>query len=299
MSLRIIIVVFITYIGHAYTAAVAQTLPDEVEQALEAAIGTHNSFVIDAVKARATNQYPKLASQIQSYTKKEVTSAPKATVDIKEESPSPFSGEVELGFNLTSGNTEKEELNAATKLTYEYNNFLNTLTLEAQNSKENQVRGEEQYDITNQTRYNLSNDDYAFLELDYTNDRFGGIQHRTSEALGYGYYFINNKTIKLSGEASIGARQQKQTNGKKDNNMIQKLAGNFDWKINEYLTFSQKASTAFGSDTTVTESESSLKTKIIDSVYLKLAFDLEHVSEVPQGKENTDTETNFSIVYDF
>ena len=82
---------------------------------------------------------------------------------------------------------------------------------------------------------------------------------------------------------------------------IARLAGQFDYGLSETSLFRQKLSTEIGLDynNTITESETSLQSTIVNSLSMKVAFRVKNVSDAPEGSDKTDTETSLSLLYGF
>ncbi len=275
----------------------AYALPTDITKSLEAAYSTGDKFIIKAVVNAAKAKYPKMSNNITNYKP-----APKPVAAKKKEKQklfNLFTGNIEAGATVESGNTDSEKGNIAAKLDYEKDKWGNTLTLKAYGTKENAARSKEEYRVNNQTRYNLSNVNYIFGELDYVNDRFSGYDYRISELLGYGHQIIKRDNLKVNGEVSLGARQSSLENGDKENAFLGKIGGKLDWKITDSLNFTQSLSSSIGSDATITNSESALKSNLTETLYLKLGLDIEHISDVPVGRENTDIITKLNLGYDF
>lgn len=286
-----------------HSFANTETLPENLKVSLMRAHQTGDSFIINAVKNSAETQYPGTKDAIDAYLASLENASPTENKPIKATSStpakSPWKGDIELGVNVSNGNSKQENANGAFSLTYDATKWSNTLTLKARGSKEDSVRTDEEYRANNQTRYHLSDLNYTFLELEYVNDRFSGFDRRTTENIGYGHYFWKKPRFKLSGEASAGTRQARKTNGETDSNLIQKLSGKMAWNIYDGIDFTQDLNVSFGNDATITESESALKTKAADNLYLKFGVNVEHVSNVPADRKNTDTNTTIGVVYGF
>lgn len=305
MVMRCTFCVMMFMISTSTAMALEKVLPQQLQQALDAAYASQNTFVIDAVKAKAAAEHPSLIARVEAYgkewvaNKKKLRKAEKKAKAKAEKEKSPWSGNVELAANYSSGNTETQDYKAASSITYKAEIWENTIDFNAYSSKEEGVQNDEEYRVKNQTRYNLSEKDYAFGEIEYVNDRFSGFDMRLTENLGYGYKFYDTDDFKLNGEASLGARQTEDSDGNKENSFLQKLAGQLSWDIHDGVTFTENVALSFAKDTNIFESESALKTQIMEKTYLKLAFNVEYISDVPDDKENTDTQTSLGVVYEF
>ncbi|MFT7144630.1 MAG: putative salt-induced outer membrane protein [bacterium] len=226
-----------------------------------------------------------------------------SSADINELSQVVFTGwggDIETGANLSSGNTEKQTFHAAFSLNKEgeKKNWGHTIKGSADTSTENDIQSEEEYRVLGQSRYNLSETDYVFGELEYINDRFSGFQYRVSEGVGYGRKFYNTPILAISGEVSGGGRHTQNTQDVKTNSFLAKLSAKVKWAVTNTVELREELSISFA-DSTISLSETSLRNALSENLYLKVGLSIEHNSEVPVGTEKTDTLTSISIGYKF
>jgi len=300
----------------ADTTSVA-TFPPEVRASLQAALNTGDAFVIKSVASAITVQYPSMAAKVAALTSgieavdsaevlisSEVEEAP-ALADIspaagggQEASPRNWKVNVEAGLLFQTGNTEKEDYSLSTVVEHDFDQWANTLTVKAASTKENQKRASEEYRILDQARYKLSDIDYAFAELEYVNDRFSGYNYRVSENIGYGRVLYKTDDLGLTGEISAGMRQSEQNGEDMENSVLGKVSAKANWDISEGLKLTEDLSVAVASDSIITNSNTALKTQLSEKLYLKLGLDIEHISDVPDGRENIDTKTMLTIGYE-
>ncbi len=211
-----------------------------------------------------------------------------------------WSGEAELGIVATSGNTETQSINAKAKAENERDNWRHKLALEALNTESNNSTTAERYNFSGQSNYKLSERQFLFGLVTYENDRFSGYDSRTTEALGYGAQVIAEDSLKLDIEAGLGARQSKlSATGDSENEGVLHLAGNLAWDVSKTSHFTQELVSDIGEESTVSKSVTALKTQVNGSLAMKLSYTLKYTSEVPVGKEKTDTETAVTLVYGF
>lgn len=217
----------------------------------------------------------------------------------KEKEKEKYSGNVELGYVNTTGNTETQTINAKAKVEANYSKWRQTLKLEALNNSDEDTTTAERYFASLKTDYRFSQRDYAFGLINYDNDRFSGYNYRTSISLGYGRRVIDDSTLWLDLEGGPGARFSELDSGENQDEFIVRLAGDLGWKIGETSQFEQELSSDIGEDATITRSVTSLSAQIVGSLAMKLAYTLRHTSEVPADIEKTDTETSVTLVYKF
>lgn len=277
----------------------ANELPPELRQSLDNAIETGDSYVHGAVMEYAVQQYGDMESSIRDYVKQRLVAIAEAKKAKEEKKKSAISGNISAGINYASGNVERENTKLGATLNYQKNAWKNVFKVNVTAGKEEDERTAEEYKVKNHTRYTLSDVNYVSMDLEYVNDRFSGQERRTTETLGFGHYFIKNPTFSLSGQVDVGARQSNYTDDTEENGLVQKLGSDLEWQINDYISFTEQASIVFGEDTTVTESDTAIKTKLTESMALLFQVNIEHLSDVPVGNENMDTLTSLNVLYDF
>ncbi|MFP4533354.1 MAG: YdiY family protein [Desulfobacterales bacterium] len=221
---------------------------------------------------------------------------------------SPWNGEGELGFLMTSGNSETESLNAKFDLTYETDRWRHNGRFEAlYSAKEIETdAGEsemetsaEKYLVSGKSGYKFTENNYAFLTGTYEDDRFSGYDYQTSVSAGYGRRVFKTERMLLEMEIGPGYRYNKLDSGGDEEEAILRGYALFTSKLTQNSSFKQELGVETGADQTVTKSVSSVKAQVIGALSMKAAFTLEHTSSVPADTEKTDTETALTMVYSF
>ena len=163
------------------------TLPTSLAEALQAAHASGNDYVITSVASTIKQQNPNHVAAVDSYlnalTNEQIA---ETETEAQEEEERNWEASAELGLAYETGNTEKENVYGKGEIEHEFDKWENTATFKVDTSKESDIRISEEYRFGNQTRYNLSEKDYVFGEIEYVNDRFSGYDYRISEYIGYG-----------------------------------------------------------------------------------------------------------------
>ncbi len=300
------VILFCLSLSDADANTNAETLPLTAKYALTDAYDSGNEFVLNAVEEKLKTDFPHYSGAISAYRlslsaklSEEKQSLPKKTPKTQQAATSSFKGNIDAGLTVASGNTETQNFNVSSALNYKKDVFDNSLELKARSSAEDDVRTNEEYFVNNQSRYIFSPKMYSFFELEYVNDRFSGFQYRTSELLGYGYKFYDNTTFQLSGELGAGARQSLSTNEERTNSLLGKATVKTFWQLSEALSLENKTSSSYGSDALITISDTDLKSKLTDSLYFKLNYNLQHIDDVPADKKHLDSITSLGLGYEF
>ena len=210
-----------------------------------------------------------------------------------------FSGSVEAGVSVQSGNTEATEFNLGAKGTQELNDWRHHFEAAAYNSKKNGTRNDEEYRLGLGSDWKINDRDYLYAQVGYVNDRYAGFNYRISESIGVGRRWIDDGVYLLDTRVGPGFRHTKFTSGDKEDSWIilgGLLAG---WQVNKNVELGQDATLEYSPDGTILNSDTFLKTKLSDSLAFKAGFNVEHRTEVAVGAEKTDTRTTAGIVYDF
>ena len=231
-----------------------------------------------------------------------------ALLPVNAQAESPWGGEGEIGFLMTSGNSETESVNAKLGLSYESNHWRHNGNFEALYSAEEQETetGEsemetsaEKYLVSAKTAYKFTEKDYAFLRGSYEDDRFSGYDYQTSFSAGYGRQLFKTERMLMEIEAGPGYRYNRLDDGKTEEEVIGRGAALFSVQLSEGASFKQELSVEAGKDQTVTKSISSVKAQIVGALSMKASFTAEHTSTVPEDTDKTDTETALTLVYSF
>ncbi len=224
------------------------------------------------------------------------------------EQASPWKTTAELGYVVTSGNSETSTINAKIDATHEVKgeSWRHNVHAEAFGAKTTdtatgiETRSAERYQLSGKSDYKFNDTDYAFITLNYDKDRFSGYDYQATLAGGYGKRVINDKDMTLDFEIGPGVRSVKESVSQQtDTEGLVRLGAKYVWKISDNATFSEDFTSDIASNLTVTKSVTALTANINSSLAMKLTLTVKNNSEVPAGKEKTDTETAVTLVYSF
>jgi len=211
-----------------------------------------------------------------------------------------WSGSAELGGTVTTGNSETENLNGKAEAVYERDRWRHTTKAEALYSSDAGVDTAERYVASYKADYKRSERSYIFGALRGEVDEFSGYEYRVSESVGYGRRFweVPDKGY-FDLEAGPGFRHSKPEDGVREDHAIARMAAKYRNKWTPNTEFSEDLIVEAGTDNTFTESVTGYKVRINSSLAMKLSYTIKHNTDVPVDKENTDTITAVTLVYDF
>lgn len=212
----------------------------------------------------------------------------------------------ELGYVMTSGNSETSTTNAKFDATHEKEVWRNNVHAEALGASTTDkttnvtTTSAERYQLSGKSDYKFSEFNYAFGLANYDKDRFSGYEYQTTVAVGYGRRLLQKDDMTLDLEVGPGIRIIKLDNAAdSDSEGILRAAAKYLWKLSETSSFTEDLSVDSGKDLTVSKSVTALTAKVNTSLAMKLTVTVKHNSDVPAGNEKTDTETALNLVYSF
>ncbi len=214
-----------------------------------------------------------------------------------------WSGEFELGYVATGGNTNESSLKSKIDLRREVEPWRYEIHLEGYNAESDSGRSAEKYFASNRLAYTISDGHYVFGYAGYEDDRFSGFDYQATVAAGYGRRLLQRPDMKWEAEIGPGYRVTKvgdTTQGEEDSEeAILRLFSKYRWDFSETASYLQELSMDKGGDNTVSKSVSALKSRIIGNLAMKLTYTVEYTQDVPNNKKHADTETAVSLAYEW
>jgi putative salt-induced outer membrane protein YdiY len=221
-------------------------------------------------------------------------------------------GDVELGFLLTSGNTDAFAIRANSELVHELEYFRNRYQLQSllqksnitdvSSGEQNRVTTASRYSFTGQSNYKLvTGRESVFARGAYAYDKFGAFTQQASLAVGYGNRIYEQRTNYLDLETGPGFAQQESAAGNRRSGAIWFLAANLDYQLWDNSSFRQSLESAVSLDgeNSTLLSRSSLTAKVADKLSMRVNFVVRYNSRPEGNLRETDTETSASLVYTF
>lgn len=211
-----------------------------------------------------------------------------------------YSGTAELGIILTSGNTETESINGKYSIKHHGEKWDSQLKLSALKTREGSATTNEKYGILTQFDRNFSEHNYLAIVAEQQRDRFSGFKYRTTASVNLGYRLIDESNVSLDFESGPGYRRDKILNTDElVEDVILRLAGKFNWDINDGVQFAQLTTVELAEDNQTYRLETSLKSQLNGRLATKLTHKFKYVSDVPEDNKNDDSEFAVTLVYSY
>ena len=210
-----------------------------------------------------------------------------------------WTGEVELGGFISTGNTDENGVAAGLKFDRTTVLWRHTFEFTADYKRTDDVVTKEKYFGVYTANYKLGERYYAWGRLSGERDKFAGFDSRLSEGAGLGYRWIDTKALKLDIEGGPALRQTQFTGGGSRSSVAARLAQKLAWQISDDLRFTQNAATFLESGNSTYVGSAGLTTKLRSAISARASFDVRHDQNPPNNRQKTDTTSRLTLVYDF
>jgi putative salt-induced outer membrane protein YdiY len=233
----------------------------------------------------------------------------------------PLTMSAELGALFKTGDTKSSDIKAGFDADYEkglwrsalrFDLLVSKTQIEDENGKEHSETTDQKWKIVGQTNYTINTEksNYIYGNASYDDNRFGGFESQSSISAGWGRRWFESKNGTFDADIGPGYKRDvvrfEDANGKEytesEGALIIQAQALYTRKLNEHVEFKQllvaKYATKSGENSNY-QAESSLTTKLISTLQLKVSFKIDHNTEVEEGKENTNTQTAVTLVYSF
>ena len=206
---------------------------------------------------------------------------------------------LELGIMTTTGNTEDQSIKVKGRVELVKDAWDYAWSLDAfRSSRQDQLTAQRFY-MVGSADYQLSEVSFVEGRLAYENDRFSGYDSQNDASVNYGRTLLTNTdNMIMTYTAGIGVRRS-ESDAENFGEAIFRLAGDYKWDLSENALFNQILSAEAGDETSIYRWESSIETNILENLSLKFTFNVKHQTEVPVGRQNTDTATSVTLVMNF
>lgn len=217
----------------------------------------------------------------------------------------------ELGAISTTGNTETLSIQSKADIRQDLERWQNEYLVSVL-FKEDQVTQQDGSQTTEKTAEKYFGSAKSAYKLDrehstlfifgsHTDDEFGAFEKYTTASVGYGTRLLDKPTMYLDVEIGPGyfrgERVTEDNTVEIENGVMVRGATEYRWQFTDNARFAQTISVESGSDNTRTISDTSLTTKISDTLQMKVGFSMFHDSNVAADKESLDTTTFINVVY--
>tara|TARA_R110000772_G_scaffold39727_5_gene93171 strand:+ start:7548 stop:8507 length:960 start_codon:yes stop_codon:yes gene_type:complete len=305
----------------SFVSPAQAALPDSAKAMIDAAIASGTDADIKSVIKFAKVANPDDTAEIDAmlavYNEQQAELAAakaqaEADVAAKDEDNGFFdnwSGEGQIGGLISTGNTRNTGISGGIKLKKEAEKWRVTFRALTDYQRTNGLTSKEQFNVTLEPNYKVSEQLYVYGLIQYERDRFQGFAARHTISGGLGYTVVNKDGITLNIKAGPAYRMTEFIGGGSDKRLAALFGLDFDWKIAKNLKLTQDAGAKLGSSTSAVavlspgsnsfNATTALDAKLIGSLSTRFSYSVEHETDPPAGRLKTDTVSRVSLVYGF
>lgn len=227
---------------------------------------------------------------------------------------SPYTASAELGMLFKTGDTKSADVKAGLDFGYEKGVWKSTaqfdmLVKKTEDENDDFETSDQKWTIVGQTNYTLdkTSPNYIYGNASYEDNRFSSFENQSSISAGWGRRWFETEKATLDADIGPGYKRDvlRATDTQKEetaSSFIVQAQALYKRQINSHVEFKQllvaKYAPSSGENSTY-KAETSITTKLIETLQLKFSFVVDYNTEVDEGKENTNTETAMTLVYSF
>ena len=288
-----------TWLTLAASVAHATPLPQPVVAMIEAAADDPDTLkaVVKAAKKTNPDSVAEIdalaAASVKRATAERVKQAAKAGVF------GGWTGSVDLGGSVKTGNTEERGFTAALDVEKDTPKWDQDLNITADRKTEDGQLTTDRYFTAYSIQRKISPRLYAVGVLWGERDIFAGYEYRFSESVGLGYRLFDRPNFKLRLEAGPALRQAEYLSNGYNSTVAARVAGYLTWRIDPRLQFTQSLVSYLDTQNSTLLSSAALTTKLQGRVSAKASYEVRHEVNPPQGRQKTDTTSRLALVFGF
>ena len=229
-----------------------------------------------------------------------ILSAVTSNVLAEESQGAEWSGTGQLGFSMTSGNSDTENLSAGLALKRESEKWVSDVSLDLLRASSDDVDTAERFTINTKTGYKFDDNDYIYYGTRYDNDNFSGFDYTITTSVGWGHKFYDSEDSRLITELGLGYKTEALDIDRSENNGAV-FSGKLDYmrQLTETTKFEDVLLVEAGDDNTFIQNDLGFSFKVSEKFAVKLAHQYRHNTDAPVGRDSTDTLVSANLVYDF
>lgn len=229
--------------------------------------------------------------------------------DEDDDKPSPFTSEIEFGFQSHTGNTDTLSLNTRLQGTYFSGPVRYQGEFKAYAENEDGEEDKRQMSYQLQGDYKLGPQSYLYSNFKGIDSKYSSYFHDYTFSAGFGYQVYNTSKLTIETEIGPGYRYQDPNTDEIDDDdpifpekvreAIVRGNLNAKWKALKNLEFETEATVVSGESNTRVDTDVSATTNMNDLMALKVSYSRQYLSKVPEGLSNDDTIVTINILFSF
>lgn len=217
-----------------------------------------------------------------------------------------WTGEIELNGSNTTGNNETTNVGTKVRAKHRGTDWRHDFAGSADYGEANDQSNKRRMRISYKIGRDLGERSYLFANSDYYSDDFGAFKNGYFVGGGYGYTVVPEGDTFWKLEAGAGYRSQKarltqnapnDPISRQESFASARLFSELSHQLNDSVSFENDSELFYSSIDTYIINETSVTSDMFGALSLRASFRIESHSDVPDGREKTDTVSRIGIVY--
>lgn len=215
-------------------------------------------------------------------------------------------GEFALNGSSTTGNNETTDVGFAMKLSNRGSDWRHNARASADYGRSQGDTNKRRYRLGYKIGRDLAPRVYGFLNADYFSDDFGAFKNGRYFGGGVGYSVLVDGPTLWRLEGGAGHREQKSRLSAPtpegevsltEDFITARLFSDFEHAFNENVRFTNDTELFYSDIDTYFINDTAVTSKLFESLAIRASFRVETHSDVPEGREKTDTISRIGVVY--
>lgn len=217
-----------------------------------------------------------------------------------------WSGSVELNGSSTTGNNVTTNAGTKIRLKRRGYDWRHDFSGSADYSEASGNTNKERFRVSYKVGRDVTERSYLFLNSDYYSDDFGAYKNGYFAGGGYGHTILDDGPALWKLEAGAGYRSQKarlqpaepfDPVSQKESFASTRLFSELEYDLNERVSVSNDTELLYSEIDTYVINESAVTSDMFGAFALRASFRVESHTDVPAGREQTDTVSRIGVVY--
>lgn len=210
-----------------------------------------------------------------------------------------WAGEASLTGSKTTGNTETTDIGLALNLAKTSGLWRNKFAASFDYGEVSDFKNKERLVLGYQIERDFNDRLYGYANADYFQDDFGAFQKGYFAGGGLGYKLVLPEPFAWDVSAGLGYRSQESQAplSVTENELAARARSDMDYQFNEAVSMYNNTELLHSSSDTYIWNETGLTAQLMGNLAARASFRIDNHSDVPLGREKTDTITRIGIVY--
>jgi putative salt-induced outer membrane protein len=217
-----------------------------------------------------------------------------------------WSGAIEINGSNTTGNNETTNIGVQLSLKNRGTDWRHDFAFTADYGEDSGNTNKERMRASYKIGRDISERSYLFLNASYFSDDFGAFKNGAFMGAGYGYDILIDEPTQWKVEAGLGFRSQKarlvpvaptDPVSRKEEFVSARLSSNVAHSLNDNVRLTNDTELFYSDVDTYVVNETAIVSELFGGIGLRASFRIETHTDVPDGREKTDTISRLGVVY--